>query len=202
MGRMIGTYVVLLWLAACGGGGGSGGSGAGVDPRLARLDIYEAQKLRVLGDPGAGVMGMAVTEAMDVPTGGVVGYTGAATIRVQSATPVILYGDATVSVDFDTTSATGQMDNFFGTTVGGAVANYGGVITLSGTETAQDLTLDYAGALTAGGDSLAFDGTLQGMFLGPTAEALTASDLQATVISGGTASDATIVVVTEAVTPP
>jgi hypothetical protein len=82
------------------------------------------------------------------------------------------------------------------------VADYSGAITLSGADTSQDLTLDYAGALTTGGDTLAFDGTLQGLFLGPAGEALTASDLQATVVSGGAASDATIVVVTEATAPP
>lgn len=196
MERVIGTCLALLWLAACGGGGG-GSSGAGIDPRLARLDVYEAQKLRVLGDPGAGVMGMSQTAAMDVPTSGVSDFAGAATIRVQTATPIILYGDAALRVDFDATDTTGQLENFFGTTASGAVVDYGGEIALSGAQTAQDLTVDYAGALTAGGDTYVFDGTLEGVFLGNGAEALTASDLQATVITDGAAADATIVIVTE-----
>ncbi|MEO0932045.1 MAG: hypothetical protein AAFY14_15590, partial [Pseudomonadota bacterium] len=92
--------ISLMCLAACGGGGG-GSSDAGIDPRLARLDIYEAQKIRVLGDPGAGVVGMAPTPVDAIPDMGTVVFDGSATIRVETTpAPRVLFGDAQVSVGF------------------------------------------------------------------------------------------------------
>ena len=71
------TLVCGVWLlAACGGGGGAGGGGNTVDPRLARLDAYEAQNLRVLGDARVGLPAMAVTSPQDIPLGGTASVVG------------------------------------------------------------------------------------------------------------------------------
>jgi len=160
------------------------------------------QRLRVLGDPGAGVMGMVVTDAAMMPAVGAATYTGGATIRVETATPLVLYGDATLNVDFGGDAITGDLTRFFGTTASGGIADYAGEINISGSSAAQDAVLDYSGALSAGGQSLTFDGTADGVFLGAMAEAFALSDLTADVIVGGMMNEATLVVVTEATGPP
>jgi hypothetical protein len=178
-------------LAGCGGGGGDS-PGSGVDPRLARLDIYESQKLRVLGDPGAGVVGLAPT-APDPPAQGTATFAGFATLRVEGAQGVVLFGDAVAEVDFASLALTGGMDRFFGTTPAGAVVDYDGSLALTGSATA----LDYAGVLTASGQRLVFGGTLAGSFLGNPLRALTALDLEALVQQNGQLRNGTVLIVLE-----
>ncbi len=187
-------------LAACGGGGGGGGagSGGGIDPRLARLDIYEAQKLRVLGDPGAGVMGMAPTPDPSIPDIGTAVFEGSASVRIETANaPLVLFGDATVSIGFDDASVGGSMDRFFGTDATGRVVDYSGAIAIDGGSLDDGVTLDYAGVLSGTGATLVFDGTMTGQFLGDPLTALSAADLEASVIVSGTPTDATMVVIGE-----
>lgn len=207
----MGTWFALSFLLmACGGGGtssggggGGGSSGAGIDPRLARLDIYEAQKLRVLGDPGAGVVGMPVAMPEDVPQMGTMTFDGGVTIRVEDGTtPLVLFGDARVTVDFDLGAATGNLGNFLGNTSTGAVVDYGGTIALDSASAAQDLIFTYAGSLAAQDEALAFDGQMQGTFLGQPVGALVGADLEATVDHNGQPKAATLVLITEqSVTP-
>ncbi|WP_296428399.1 hypothetical protein [Yoonia sp.] len=198
-------HIRWVWWAACllcgcGGGGGDGG-GSGIDPRLARLDIYEAQKLRVLGDPGAGVMGMAVTPDVAVPDSGNATFDGSATIRIEAANALVLFGDAAVTVAFDTAAVSGTLDGFFGTDSGNAVLDYAGAITIDGGgvggATDSDLHMDYGGGLTAPGEALIFDGTLTGSFLGNPLAAIATADLAAVVDHNGTLTDATILVIGE-----
>lgn len=200
MERLAYAMWVVLGLAACGGGGGGGGDGAGsgIDPRLARLDIYEAQKLRVLGDPGAGVMGLPEAEIDDLPDMGTYGFTGSATIRVETASrPLILFADAGFEISFGTGDGTGAIERAFGTNSAGDVADYGGVIMLTGTIEDADLVLDYQGDLTAGVDVLGFDGRMQGSFLGDPVSAFAAADLESEVDHSGERRDATLVVIGE-----
>lgn len=188
-------------LAACGGGGGSGGSG--IDPRLSRLDVYEAQKLRVLGDTGAGVMGMGVTDHAAMPTSGAVDFSGFAAIRIEAENPLVLFGDAGVSVTFDTAEMGGQIAAVFGTDSSGRVVDYSGVIALTGGaiggQAPSDLQLDYIGALTGPHDTAVFDGTVSGSFLGTPVSAIALSDLEAAVTHNGLSTDATLLIVAEAV---
>ncbi len=187
---------LVFVLSGCGGGGGSGGSG--IDPRLARLDIYEAQQLRVLGNPGAGVMAMPITEASNVPAFGTLLFDGSATIRVEhAALPLVLYGDATISLNFDVGTSTGTLDNFFGNNGDGAVVNYAGEIGMESLTAGQDLGFAYAGALSATGENLVFDGTMQGTLLGNPIGALVAADLEVVVDHNGTPVDATMIVISE-----
>ena len=193
---------LLFCLSACGGGGGGGG-GSGIDPRLARLDVYEAQKLRVLGDPGAGVMGMPVTADTNMPTGGAMSFAGYGTIRVETgAMPLVLFGDAGVQVDFDTNTATGAIENSFGTNARGDVVDYTGAVTLQAAVTTQDMPLTYDGALSAGDTTLDLSGTMTGVFLGNPTTALTAADLEAGILQNGTPRTATVVVIFEQTPPP
>lgn len=193
---------LLLLLCACGGGGGGGG-GSGIDPRLARLDIYEAQKLRVLGDVGAGVPAMTPTAVENLPTAGALVFDGAATIRIEHATrPLVLSGDASMTMDFDTASATGTLDAFFGTNGAGQIVDYAGAIGLEGLTIGPDPVLDYAGALQAPGETLVFAGTMQGLYLGNPVGAVTVFDLEAGVTRNGAPSDATVIVIGEIAVPP
>lgn len=201
--RAIGFLLALLGLGGCGGGGGGGAAGGGgpasppPDPRLARLDAYEAQRLRVLGSPGAGITGLPDTDPLLVPVVGVADYAGGATIRVETDTPLVLYGDARITVDFDDMQVTGTMDRFFGTTNNGSVANYSGAIAISGTTATQNMDVGYSGALSAAGQTVTLNGVAEGVFLGADATALTLSDLEAEAFVAGLNNDATLVVVTE-----
>ncbi len=191
---------LVFCLAACGGGGGSG---SGIDPRLARLDIYEAQKLRVLGDPQAGVMGVPITLDENLPIGGAMAFAGAGTIRVETGgAPLVLFGDAALEVDFDNGTALGAIENSFGTNTRGTVVDYNGAITLQSSSTTQDMPLAYEGTLFAGDETLAFAGTMDGVFLGNPTIALSAADLEAHVAQNGTQRTATIVVTLEQVPLP
>ncbi|MDX8352300.1 hypothetical protein [Cognatiyoonia sp. IB215182] len=191
-------WILMMAVAACGGGGGDGGTGGGIDPRLTRLDIYEAQKLRVLGDPGAGVMGMAPTPELAIPDSGSALFTGSATIRVETdVAPLVLFGDAEVTIGFADGQTDGTLDRFFGTNASGPVVDYDGAITIDGGELTDGLSLDYSGALTGAGENLIFDGTMEGQFLGDPIGALSAADLEADVIVSGTPTDATLVVIAE-----
>lgn len=186
----------FLLLAGCGGSGGGSDGGGGIDPRLARLDIYEAQKLRVLGDPGVGVIGMAPTETM--PDTGSAIFSGSATIRVENpGAALVLFGDTAVTISFDDAMVTGTMDNFFGTTSGGDVVNFGGTVTVDSGTLNPELTLDYAGALSASGEDVVIAGVMQGVFLGDPVGAISAADLEADVIYNDTPVDGTVIVIGE-----
>ncbi|MEL6684894.1 MAG: hypothetical protein AAFN63_05200 [Pseudomonadota bacterium] len=192
----------LTCLTACGGGGGGGG-GSGIDPRLARLDIYEAQKLRVLGDPGAGVPGLLVTADENVPGGGAINFTGSGTIRVEAgATPTVIFGDATLRVDFDNGNATGAIDNTFGSDSSDAVFDYSGSLSLQSSVASQDMPVDYAGTLTGGGHTLGFDGTLTALLLGNPTIALSGADLEAEIDHNGVMRSGTLVITMEEDTDP
>ncbi|WP_342071367.1 hypothetical protein [Yoonia algicola] len=193
------TICLLLWLAAC---GGSGGGGGGIDPRLTRLDIYEAQKLRVLGDPGAGVMGMDMTADDSVPTTGALSLAGFATLRIEIGTdPLVLFGDADLQIDFDTSAAQGAVTNVFGARAGADIADYGGVIDLQSTAVGQDMPLTYAGELSGAGQTLGFAGVMTGVLLGNPVSAFAGGDLEAQVDHDGTIRDGTVVIALEAVSP-
>lgn len=198
--RMVWIWPAALALAACGGGGGGV---SGIDPRLARLDIYEAQKQRVLGDPGAGAMGMPLTDPGAIPTSGTADFAGHVSIRVEAATPLVLFGDVGITVTFETEQVTGQMDAFFGTDSSGQVVDYAGAVSIDdgmvGATAANDLTLAYGGALTAAGEVLIFDGTATGRFLGTPIGAVSLSELEAVVGHNGLATDATLVIIAETV---
>ncbi|MFN3663629.1 hypothetical protein [Yoonia sp.] len=192
------------FVAACGGGGG--GANYGGDPvippppppdlRLARLDEYREQKIRVLGDAVSGVTGMAVMTA-DLPTQGAAAFSGFATLRVEGAQPLILSGDARLDVDFGAGQVSGGMDRFFGTGPGGGVADYDGTISITGGQVQHDLRLHYAGALTGAGQQLALSGDLEGRFLADPLRAVTAADLAARVVQNGQIRDGTLVIVVE-----
>jgi hypothetical protein len=63
------------------------------------------------------------------------------------------------------------------------------------------ISLEYGGALTEGINTLVFDGTLAGVFLGDPVTALSDSDLEAGIYYNGAMLDGTCVVVAEIVPP-
>ncbi len=191
----------LLPLMGCGGGGGGDSGGSGIDPRLSRIDIYESQRLRVLGDPGAGVMGMPMTEAGNIPATGTADFTGSVTIRAETSPATsVLAGDATITMDFDGAEpVTGTFGNFFGTGPDGVLRDYSGSATISDGSIGpgNEWSLDYSGALTATGQSFILDGTVTGDFLGNPVTAIAGSALEAQVNYNGTITDAVVTVVGE-----
>lgn len=190
-------FTAAMLLVACGGSSSDGG-GSGIDPRLARLDIYEAQKLRVLGDPGAGVMGLAPTPDLAVPDMGTAVFAGSATVRVENPeAPLVLFGAAAITIGFADASVDGTMDRFFGTNSTGDVVDYDGRINIDGGNLDDGVSLDYAGVLSATGENLVFDGVMDGVFLGDPVSAISAADLQAGVIYNGMPVNATMVVIGE-----
>ena len=198
------SWVMICALSACGGGGGGGGGGSGgVDPRLARLDIYAAQNLRVLGDPAIGVPAMPMMPDASLPDGGMVAFVGSAAIRVEVPdAPIVLFGDATVTLDFDLGTSGGRVTNVFGETTGGNIADYTGEVILSGGAPAADLKVGYAGTLNGGGTTLVFDGMLAGDLLGDPLGALAIADLEAAIETDGVPQSGTIIVVAEKTAPP
>lgn len=193
------TICLLLWLAAC---GGSGGGGGGIDPRLTRLDLYAAQKLRVLGDPEAGVMGIGVTADENVPTTGAVSLAGFATMRIEIGTdPLILFGDADLQIDFDTNAAQGAVSDVFGGRAGADIVDYGGTIDLQSSAVGQDMPLTYVGDLSGAEQTLGFAGVITGVLLGNPVSAFAGGDLEAQVDHNGTIRDGTVVIALEAVGP-
>ena len=195
------SIVFVLLVTACGGGGGED-PGSGIDPRVARVDAFDAQRMRVLGDVGTGAIGMASTPDASLPISGSVNFEGFTTIRVENPNqPLVLYGDTAVTIGFGGGAVTGTMDAFFGTNDLGDVVDYGGEILIDAGSTTAGLTLDYGGALTEGVNTLVFDGTLEGLFLGDPLGAISASDLEAGVFYNGAPLDATVVLVAETVPP-
>lgn len=195
------VWTTIIVFAACGGGGDDVGSG--IDPRLARIDIYEAQKLRVLGDPDVGVMGLSPTAPDAIPVTGTIVFAGSASIRVENpGAHLVLLGDSNISIGFGDGVVRGTMSDFFGTNSSGAVVDYAGTIAVDGGQIDDGVSLDYAGALTATGENIVFVGVMGGAFLGDPVTALSAVDLEAGVIYNGAPADATMTVVGEVTVTP
>lgn len=207
--KWLAVCALCLTLPACMGGGGGGAAGGGggggggppVDPRLARLDDYGAQKQRVLGDPAAGLAGMPVAD--DIPTAGTADFTGSATLRVEVAgDPLVLFGDATISTDFEVGNTTGTLDRFFGGTANGPVADYAGTVTMTAGVLGQGTAMQYQGALSATGQDLGLDGTATVLLLGQPVAGIAVSDLEGVVTLNATPQDATLIVIGEGVVVP
>jgi hypothetical protein len=166
------------------------------------LDAFDAQRIRVLGDDETGVIGMAPSPEAIIPVTGTADFSGFATIRVENPdAALVLYGDTLVTVGFDTGAATGAMTAFFGTNATGDVVDYAGEILIDTGAIGTGISLEYGGALTEGINTLVFDGTLAGVFLGDPVTALSASDLEAGIYYNGALLDGTFVVVAEIVPP-
>lgn len=200
----------MCLLMSCGGGGGSGGGatngggggGGTVDPRLDRVSMYEAQRLRVLGGPGSAVAGLAVSSDLIIPDSGTAVFNGAATLTVETAPHVaVLVGDAEMILDFAQGPLTGRMDGFFGVGSDGALRNYTGALQIEagtiGAGTANAWGFDYGGALTAEGQTLALEGTVSGEFLGNPVAAIAGADFEPTITIDAAQIDGVLTIVAE-----
>jgi len=195
--RWMFSLFLMIGLAACGGGGGGGG-GAGIDPRLARLDAYDAQALRVLGDPDTGALGLPLTGAGNLPPMGGFTLSGFATIRIEDANdPRVLYGDAALTLDYDTDQASGTLESFFGVDGADVVADYSGSIAIFGAAPAQGGMLSYAGTLVSPAATLALSGDVEVHLLGEVFSAVAAADLDASMAVNGSSYGGTLVIVAE-----
>ena len=183
---------LLALLAACGGGGAGGG---GIDPRLARLDLYEAQRARVLGDPDGGIQGMPLTPDTAVPASGQAMFAGATAILIDDPSGVLaLAGDAALTITFADQVATGSVTNVFGQTAGGGIVDYTGGLTLVGQATGAEFELGYAGTLTGGHNVYGFDGILEATLLGDPISGFAALDLDALIDQAGVSRQGSIVI--------
>lgn len=217
--RAIVAMVIWLTLPACGGGGGGSGGGAPgsgaagtpgpgnrppfvlpvvtpPDARIGRLAAYEAQKIRVLGGSGSGFAGLAPTTG-DLPARGTISFAGFASLRVESAPVLTMFGDATLTADFASNTANGDMTGFFGTGPGGTVSDFTGSLTITGGQALPDLQLRYTGVLTGPGEQINVNGTLAGGFLGDPVGAVQALDLDTQVNRNGQPLPATMLIVAE-----
>ncbi|PUB13223.1 hypothetical protein [Yoonia sediminilitoris] len=190
--------IVMTLLAACGGGGGgsddrtdnSGGSPPPPDPRIARIDSYDALRLEILGDPDADIAGYPLTDLIVPETLGQMAFAGSVSIRAEtSVRPSVLAGDLALEVDFEDNAITGQMTRFFGTGPDRVLRDFTGVVTIeSGTvggTVANSWDLNYSGVLTAPGQAVALDGTVNGTFLGNPLSAMAGSELEAQLVYNG-----------------
>ncbi len=196
--------LVLFLAAGCGGGGGGGGDGggSGIDPRLSRIDIYEAQRLRVLGEPGAGVMGMPVTPEVQIPVSGSATYDGSVSILVETMPETaVIVGDARVAMDFGLSQVGGVMDNFLGTDPDDRLRNFDGRLTIDSGEIGDPApnvwSLDYAGTLSAPGQTYVMAGTVEGEFLGEPVAAIAGVELEAQIVANGVLRDGVVTIIGE-----
>ncbi|WP_106743986.1 hypothetical protein [Yoonia maritima] len=190
-------FCCIILLAGCGGGGGES-PGSGIDPRIARIDRYDALNARVLGDLSVGAIGMSVTPDDMLPATGTAEFAGFATIRVENPdTPLVLYGDANIIVGFDDHSVQGGLDRFFGTNADGDVTDYSGDIVIDGGSVGDGISLGYGGALEAAGDTLTLSGTMNGAFFGDPVSAIAAADYEPESTYNGAWVDATVIIVGE-----
>lgn len=219
-------WLMLLWLllSACGGGGGAaagaggdtggGGTGSGgprpggfvmppppppPDPRLARLDGYEAVQIRVLGQAGQLPRG-PFPATVNLPSQGAAQFTGFASLRVEAAQVITLFGDASLAVDFASQQVSGKVERVFGTSTSG-VADFTGMIAITTGNWRDDLRLSYAADLAAPGHQVTASGTMVGDFLGDPVAGLWAVDLDGQARDNGRAHPATMLMVMEK-TPP
>ncbi|WP_090204463.1 hypothetical protein [Yoonia litorea] len=183
--RSLSSVVALLGLTACGGGGSSGGN-SGIDPRLARLDVYEAQQLRLFGNPQTGAIGMAITQDPAIPAAGTLNFEGAAAIQIEhSSKTLALYGDAVLALDFEAATAAGSVSNVFGQALTGKVADYTGELSLAGDGLeGAEFQITYAGRLTTDATDYGFAGTLETMLLGDQVAGVAGIDLDADIAHG------------------
>lgn len=197
--RIACAFILTMTLIGCGGSGG-GSSETGIDPRLERLAVYEAQNLRVLG---VGAEGMGITEAIDVPDSGMLSLRGNTTIRVEDGgNPMALFGDAEIAFDFETGTGQGRLHRFFGNDASGSIVDFAGEIVVSSSTAQQDLALGYQGTLTSTSDALTFDGTMQGVFLGTPIAGFVGIDLEAGIDHNGRDLDGSVVMITMIDDPP
>lgn len=184
---------LTLGLGACGGGGG-------IDPRLARLDLYEVQRLRVLGDADAGVPGMPLTPDAQMPVAGQAQFSGAAAIVIDTPGDVLaLAGDVTLDVTFGDGVATGSVSAVFGQSAQGGIVDFTGALTLSGVADAVSFPLTYGGTLANGAEVFGFDGTLSAVLLGSPVSGFAAIDPDAQIDQAGATRAGTVVLFAEGV---
>lgn len=210
------TIGACFWLAACGGGGSEGGSGGGggnpgngggqdeepPDPRLARLDDYDALRLRVLGDVGLGRAGLALTDFADIPTFGEAAFRGSVAMRIETAPQVtVLAGDTQIDIDFETGEMSGRMNRIFGTDQAGDLHNFDGALDVDGDAIVDPgengWQLNYQGTLQAPAQDLDFDGQIDGAFFGDDASAIAGSELDAGVRVNGSNVDGIVTIIAE-----
>lgn len=199
---VLGAVVVAAGCGGGGSGGGSNGGGGGIDPRLSRIDIYETQRLRVLGEPGAGVMGMPITDDAQMPINGRATYDGSASILIETMPETaLIVGDATVVMDFDLNEVSGEMGRFIGTDLNGDFRNFDGRLVIEdgdiGGTAANAWSLDYAGTLSVPGQAYVMAGTMEGEFLGAAAGAIAGLELEAQIVANGVLSDGVVTLIGE-----
>ncbi|MDB9943548.1 hypothetical protein OAD19_00675 [Octadecabacter sp.] len=117
-------------------------------------------------------------------------YTGEASLAVGTkSNGIVLIGDASITVDFETNAVTGLLDNFSGFDTNEDFSEYAGVL---GAVNPNDVQGQIVGVLTGDGNVIGFDafwdGHLKGTpiygILGDTTAADSTFELNGTVVTG------------------
>lgn len=107
------TLLAVTLVAGCGGGGETPN-----DVLQNKLDSYSALSDQIYGDGTAANPGLVHTSVTNMPTSGTATFVGQAGVIVGRSTDpelsAVLFGDATVTADFDTSTLTGSATNFYG----------------------------------------------------------------------------------------
>ena len=176
-----------LFLSACSSGGSSSGGGVLSSNEVStRMSAADAQILKVIGDGTADNPGISGTAFERIPTEGTAVYRGVSTVMISDGDNMVLdaVGIANVNVDFgaaeDADVVTGNLRNMRAMDADGNATFVDGELLLSGgeigkrpdvegvdnTSRANSLFADYAGSLSAFGETYGLAGELQGTLRG------------------------------------
>lgn len=155
---------MLSLVAACGGttGGAGGGSAADIAYADASGD-YRALLAEYPGNAGS------LTPIANIPFSGTAAFDGNAAINLPTAGGTTsLVGDSEMTVNFNSDTFTGRMDDFYGTEGGAPATRYAGQLTMTGgtLNVTRGFVLQsgLGGTLSNGSDTLQVNGTLGGNF--------------------------------------
>lgn len=183
------TPPALILIAACGTLTACGDIAGALD----FIDDRQAFQERVTS-----LQARSNTAYSAVPDSGSVVYRGDASMAVGGAdVGVVLMGDAAITVDFDTSDVSGQLDNFGGFDRQEEYTDFNGTLTLEGgivgSSNPNDVEAQIVGSLTGGGyviDVDAFwEGHLKGTpivgILGDTTLSSSTFELNGDLVTGG-----------------
>jgi hypothetical protein len=168
------ALLLILTLAACGGGAAPkpGPGGPAAPPPPASFDTLETAYIGANARLAARSNTAFIPPLIEgMPTTGGATYTGVMFVELDTAGMTTqLYGNADVTANFDASSMSGSVTDFYGRDRTGSQAAYTGAVSLTngtiGAARPNAFDLDFSGALSGNGESISLSGTMDGDFKG------------------------------------